>query len=96
MNLKYETSTYLPGQDLLLGLKDSKLTDDSLVEEFFDKIISSYYYVGNYYIILAHGIYDIPGKASDGTTMHDASDEVYDYLINTLWLYSDNKDEKQS
>ena len=55
LNLKYETSTYLPGQDLLLGLKDSKLTDDSLIEEFFDKIISSYYYVGNYYIILAHG-----------------------------------------
>lgn len=81
LNLKYETSTYLPGQDLLLGLKDSKLTDDSLIEEFFDKIISSYYYVGNYYIILAHGVYDIPGKASDGTTMYDASDEVYEYLI---------------
>lgn len=81
LNLKYETSTYLPGQDLLLGLKDSKLTDDSLIEEFFDKIISSYYYVGNYYIILAHGIYDIPGKASDGATMYDASDEVYEYLI---------------
>ena len=50
LNLKYETSTYLPGQDLLLGLKDSKLTDNSLIEELFDKIISSYYYVGNYYI----------------------------------------------
>lgn len=81
LNLKYETSTYLPGQDLLLGLKDSKLTDNSLIEELFDKIISSYYYVGNYYIILAHSVYDIPGKASDGTTMYDASDEVYEYLI---------------
>ena len=37
LNLKYETSTYLPGQDLLLGLKDSKLTDNSLIEELFDK-----------------------------------------------------------
>ena len=27
------------------------------------------------------GVYDIPGKASDGTTMYDASDEVYEYLI---------------
>ena len=68
-------------QEFLLRLRDSKLKDDALLEEFYDKIISTYEYVGNYLILLVHDAYDVPGRASDGMDMEDASDEVYEYIL---------------
>lgn len=68
-------------QAFLLRLRNSKLKDDTLLEEFYDKIISSYEFVGNYLILLIHDAYDVPGKTSDGLTMEDASDTVYEYLL---------------
>ncbi len=68
-------------QEFLLRLRDSKLKNDVLLEEFYDKIISAYEYVGNYLILLVHDAYDVPGKASDGLEMEDASDEVYEYIL---------------
>ena len=55
-----------------------------LLEEFYDKVIATYEYAENYYIILIHAMYDIPGKSSDGMEMFDASDEVYEYLLMSI------------
>lgn len=71
-------------QEFLLRLRDSKLKDDALLEEFYDKIISAYEYVGNYLILVVHDAYDVPGKASDGMEMEDASDEVYEYILSCI------------
>lgn len=68
-------------QNFLLKLRQSKLKDDALVEAFFDKIIENYDYAENYYIILIHAVYDIPGKSTDGQEMFDASDEIYEHLL---------------
>lgn len=68
-------------QEFLLKLKDSGLEDDELLDEFYQKVVENYIYASNYYIILIHGIYDIPGKSSDGSEMFDASDNVYDYIL---------------
>ena len=68
-------------QEFLLQLRDSKLQDDILLEEFYQKIIEHYDYGENYYIILIHVAYDIPGKSTDGSEMFDASDEVFDYIL---------------
>ncbi len=68
-------------QEMLLRLRDSKLEDDLLIEEFYDKIIENYDYPENYYIILIHAVYDVPGRSSDGMEMFDASDTVYDHLM---------------
>lgn len=68
-------------QHFLLELRDSRLCDETLLNEFYDKVIESYIYEENYIILLAHGIYDIPGKASDNTEMYDASDEVYSFIL---------------
>ena len=83
INMEFPLSEELPGgaQDFLLKLRDSKLQDDALTEEFFQRIIDNYYYGENYYIILIHVAYDIPGKSTDGSEMFDASDEVYEYLL---------------
>ncbi len=68
-------------QKFLYDLKNSKLSDEMLLEEFYDKVIANYEYEKNYYIILIHGAYDIPGKTNDGIMMDDASDKVYEYLL---------------
>ncbi len=68
-------------QEFLLRLRDSKLKDDTLLEEFYDKVIETYEYVGNYLILIIHDVYDVPGKTSDGVEMEDASDEVYEYIM---------------
>ncbi len=81
--LNFPLAAENPGsvQDLLLRLRDSGLKDDILLEEFYNKVIDNYEYVGNYLILLVHDVYDIPGKTTDGLTMEDASDEVYDYIL---------------
>lgn len=83
LNLEFPTDTELEGgtQEFLLKLRDSKLKDDALLEEFYDRVIGSYEYVGNYLILLIHDAYDVPGKALDGMTMDDASDTVFEYLL---------------
>ena len=68
-------------QAALLALRDSKLKDDALIEEFYDRIINTYEYVGNYLILLIHDAYDVPGKTTDGLTMDDASDTVFEYIM---------------
>ena len=68
-------------QEFLLRLRNSKLKDESLLEEFYDKIIATYEYVGNYLILIVHDVYDVPGKTSDGIEMEDASDEIYEYIL---------------
>ena len=86
LNLEFPLDAEMPGgaQEFLLKLRDSKLQDDMLLEEFYDKVIAAYDYGENYYIILIHAMYDIPGKASDGMEMFDASDEVYEYLLMSI------------
>lgn len=68
-------------QTFLLQLRDSKLQDDLLISEFYNKVIEGYDFGENYYIILIHVVYDVPGKATDGAQMFDASDSVYEYLL---------------
>ena len=81
--MDFPTESEMPDgtQAFLLKLRDSKLDDDMLLEEFYDRIIESFHYGENYYIILIHGTYDIPGKASDGLEMYDASDHVYEHIL---------------
>ncbi|HJB28608.1 MAG TPA: DUF4317 domain-containing protein [Candidatus Blautia faecavium] len=83
LNMEFPLSQEESGgtQEFLLRLKNSKLQDDSLIEAFYDKIIENYDYGENYYIILIHAVYDIPGKASDGEEMFDASDEIYEHIL---------------
>ena len=83
LNLDYsidkEDSNHPHG--LLMDLRESKIQDDTLLDLFYDSVIENYDYNENYYIVLIHGMYDIPGKASDGEEMFDASDEVYEFVL---------------
>jgi len=83
LNLEFPLESESEGgtQEFLLHMRDSKLRDDALLEQFYDRIIESYEYVGNYLILLIHDVYDVPGRTKDGIEMEDASDEVYEYIL---------------
>ncbi len=83
INLDFPLDTEKEGgtQEFLLNLRNSRLQDDELLEAFYDRIIETYEYTGNYLILLIHDAYDIPGRTSDGLNMDDASDEVYHYIL---------------
>lgn len=83
LNLDFPLSSEEAGgtQEFLLKLRDSKLKDEELLSQFYDRIISSYEYVGNYLILIIHDAYDVPGKTTDGLTMKDASDSVFEYVL---------------
>ncbi len=83
LNLDFPLDTEMEGgpQEFLLRLRNSRLKDDELLSAFYDRIIETYDYVGNYLILLIHDAYDIPGRTSDGLDMDDASDEVYSYIL---------------
>jgi len=83
LNLEFPLDTEMEGgpQEFLLRLRSSKLQDEELLESFYDRVIETYDYMGNYLILLVHDAYDIPGKTSDGLSMDDASDEVYSYIL---------------
>lgn len=82
-NLEY--SIHAEGEDsahaLLMKLREDRLTDDEVVDSFYNKVIETYDYGENYYIILIHSSYDIPGKATDNEEMFDASEEVYNHIL---------------
>lgn len=68
-------------QAFLMKLLQSKLQDEDLLDEFYDKVIQNYAYPENYFIILIHDAYDIPKITTDGIENFDASEYVYDYLL---------------
>ena len=68
-------------QEFLLTLRNSGLKEEALVEQFFDRVIDSYEDAENYYIILIHGVYDVPGVTMDKIMNDDASDTVFDFIL---------------
>lgn len=83
INMEFPLHTEEEGgtQEFLMRLRDSALKDMDLVHEFYQKIIDNYNYGENYYIILVHAAYDVPGRARDGMEMDDASDTVYSHIL---------------
>lgn len=67
-------------QQFLMGLRESKLKNEGLLESFYQLIIDNYDYAGNYLILLFHDAYDVMTKTSDNLKL-DESEEVYEYLL---------------
>lgn len=67
-------------QQFLLGLRQSLLKSEELLDAFFDLIIENYNYVGNYLILIFHDAYDVMTKTTDNNKL-DESEEVYEYLL---------------
>ena len=73
-----------PEHKLLMDLRKCKLSDQELLDSFYQKVIDSVVMEGNYLILLACDSYDVPFKSRDDSLQKDQSEEVYTYLICTI------------
>lgn len=80
-DIQFKTEENNLSENFMDTLRKTKLKDPEVLNEFYEKVIDNYNTCGSYLIVLVHGIYDIPGKASDGTDMFDASDSVYEHIL---------------
>ena len=64
---------------LLMSLRSSSLKDTEVLERFYDKVISSLDFDGNYVILLANDVYDVTKRYSDGES--GESTEQFSYIV---------------
>ncbi len=69
------------GQRLLMALRESELRDDGLLELFYDEVIKSFDYTGNYLILLIAENYDVPMVRLDGIRDEEGAESVYRYIL---------------
>lgn len=67
-------------QQFLMGIRESRLKNQELIDRLLDLIIETYVYSGNYLILLFHDAYDVMTKTSDNQKL-DESEEVYEYIL---------------
>lgn len=83
MDLSFSTQQVADSDEhrLLMALRESALEDPEVVTAFFEKAAASLTMEGNYLILLARDVYDVPYRAKDGERLEDASEEVFSYLL---------------
>lgn len=83
MDVQFAMDSYADSgaRTFLYKLRDSGLKDESVLDEFYDKVITNYNYPGNYLILLINQVYDVPGITEDNIAMEDASEEVFSYIL---------------
>jgi hypothetical protein len=80
LNFHQEDEASIEKRDALMQLKRSRLLRDDLLDEFYQRIIDEYHYVGNFIILLYHDAYDVITKTEDNIKI-DESEEVYEYVL---------------
>lgn len=82
LQLEFPAEEEAPGgrQQFLMGIKESGLKNEELLDRFYDLVIEHFDCPGNYLILLFKDAYDIITKTNDGLKL-DESEEVFDYLL---------------
>ena len=70
-----------PEHKFLMELRNSRLEDESLRRQLFEKIIENVSFEESYVILVGCDSYDVPFKSKDDEMQADASSEVYTYLL---------------
>lgn len=83
IDLTFKTSQVVgsPEHKLLMDLRETKLQDDALRNELYQKVIDSIVMEGNYLILLGCDTYDVPFKSKDDIQQDDSSEESYTYIV---------------
>ena len=67
---------------LLMRLRETELKDREALERFYEKVIGSVDFDGNFVILLANDIYDVFTRSSDGES--GDSTEIFSYIVCTV------------
>ncbi len=93
IDITFKTSQVANSEEhkLLMGLRESRLNDEALRQEFYKKVIESVSMDGNYLILLGCDSYDVPFRSRDDSIQHDQSEQVYTYIICTICPVKETK-----
>lgn len=82
LELSFPSEEEEPGghQQFLMGLKESCLKNEALLDRLYEQIIEKYEYTGNYLILVFHDVYDVLSKGTDNADL-DESEEVFEYIL---------------
>ncbi len=69
-----------PEHKLLCNLRETALSDEELIHQFYKKIIDSLAIEGNYMILLAYDCYDVFSYRKDGAKDEDST-EMFRYIL---------------
>ena len=76
----------------LMALRDSRLKDGEVRQEFYQAAIDSLDMgESNYLILLAHDAYDVPHRGKDGEDRADEGDTVFSYIVCCICPVKDGK-----
>ena len=76
----------------LMALRDSRLKDGEVRQEFYHAVIDSLDMgESNYLILLAHDAYDVPHRGKDGEDRADEGDTVFCYIVCCVCPVKDGK-----
>ena len=76
----------------LMALRDSRLKDGEVRQEFYQAVIDSLDMGdSNYLILLAHDAYDVPHRGKDGEDRADEGDTVFSYIVCCICPVKDGK-----
>lgn len=83
IDITFQTSQVMgsPEHKLLMSLRETRLQNEDLRKEFYQKIIDNIVLEGNYLILLGCDTYDVPFKSKDDSLQQDSSEESYTYLV---------------
>ena len=70
-----------PEHKLLMDLRSTKLQDDTVLQQFYEKVIAAVSLDSAYAILLTCETYDVPFKAKDGQNHQDSSEESFCYIL---------------
>ena len=77
-----------------MALRDSKLKDSEVRQEFYQTVIDTLDMgESNYLILLAHDAYDVPHRGKDGEDWADEGDTMFSYIVCCICPVKDGKPE---
>ena len=82
LDLEYSAKEVLESEHhkMLLALRDSQLKDDELLTAFYEKVIESVSFDGNFAILLVHDTYDVFEYSEDGAREEESSSQ-FSYIV---------------
>ncbi len=78
---------------LLMKLRETSLVDEESRKKLFTKIIENVSLEGNYVILVASDIYDVPFKTSDENSIGLDSTDVFSYILCAICPVKESKSE---
>jgi len=83
IDIRFKTSQVAEGENhkLLMELRKTGLSDDTLRMQFYQKVMESAPLEDNYLILMGCDSYDVPFKSKDDSRDSGRSDETYTFLL---------------